>query len=600
FLNTAQSLGLLAIVRPGPHINAELTYFGIPERVIWNQDCQARSPRGKPVVLPVPPLAFPVPSYASEAFHDETARWFRAVGAVVAPRLHPAGPVVLVQVDNEGALYFRDGAYDQDYHPDAVARFRAFVREKYGSLEALAEAYGPPPAGDEEARFATLAPPTRFDAKGPGDLARHLDWAEFHEELLASAFTRFSRALEAAGIEGVPTSHNLPPGQDATPLNPARVAGAVDLVGIDYYHPASEPSRAIIARRTTELASRCEGLAVPAFGAEMGAGFPPFFPPLDARDNAFALMTALAYGLRAFNLYMAVERDRWIGAPIDRRGRARPSASFFRRLTRALDASDFFSLTRRAPVRVLIPRRERRIARAMHAFGPVTGAFFSVAGEGPRTSASEEELGLGHPIGIESDLFARAFEEALDARGVPFASIGGEDRDVSLDGARWIVCATSGGLKLELFDRLADAVAGGARVSIGPRFPTLAGHGLVGPRADLTRLLPGHVASGVPLLVTDDPAAAAAAVAAAVTELALPTYACEPASVRATVHHDRAGAPRVLFLVNGGEADCVARVALGAEIAQATDLLDGDGFAGPRGVIDVRIAPRTVRMLALA
>src|SRR4051812_37552070 len=29
FLEVAQSLGLLAIVRPGPHINAELTFFGI-------------------------------------------------------------------------------------------------------------------------------------------------------------------------------------------------------------------------------------------------------------------------------------------------------------------------------------------------------------------------------------------------------------------------------------------------------------------------------------------------------------------------------------------------------------------------------------------
>ncbi len=62
FLNLAHSLGLLAIVRPGPHINAELTYFGIPERVIWNRDCQARSPRGMPVVLPVPPLAFRSPA----------------------------------------------------------------------------------------------------------------------------------------------------------------------------------------------------------------------------------------------------------------------------------------------------------------------------------------------------------------------------------------------------------------------------------------------------------------------------------------------------------------------------------------------------------
>ncbi len=48
FLRLVHELGLYAIVRPGPHINAELTYFGIPERVIWDPECQARSPRRQP------------------------------------------------------------------------------------------------------------------------------------------------------------------------------------------------------------------------------------------------------------------------------------------------------------------------------------------------------------------------------------------------------------------------------------------------------------------------------------------------------------------------------------------------------------------------
>ena len=74
FLRLAAELGLYAIVGPGPHINAELTHFGMPERVIWDPECQARSPGGNPVMLPVPPLAFPVPSYASDAFHDEVAQ----------------------------------------------------------------------------------------------------------------------------------------------------------------------------------------------------------------------------------------------------------------------------------------------------------------------------------------------------------------------------------------------------------------------------------------------------------------------------------------------------------------------------------------------
>ena len=62
FLRLAHELGLHAIIRPGPHINAELTHFGIPERVIWDPSCQARSPRGNPVMLPMLPFAFPVPS----------------------------------------------------------------------------------------------------------------------------------------------------------------------------------------------------------------------------------------------------------------------------------------------------------------------------------------------------------------------------------------------------------------------------------------------------------------------------------------------------------------------------------------------------------
>src|SRR6266566_1236983 len=79
FLRLVQELGLYAIVRPGPHINAELTCFGIPERVIWDPSCQARSPTNSPVMLPMLPVSFPVPSYASEAFHDEVARYFEAL-----------------------------------------------------------------------------------------------------------------------------------------------------------------------------------------------------------------------------------------------------------------------------------------------------------------------------------------------------------------------------------------------------------------------------------------------------------------------------------------------------------------------------------------
>jgi beta-galactosidase GanA len=109
FLDLAHTLGLRAIVRPGPHINAELTHFGIPERVLLDPQCQARSPRGNPVMLYFPPRMFPVPSYASEAYLAEVGRWFDAVTVQLAPRVRPLGPVEWVQIDNEAGYYFRNG-----------------------------------------------------------------------------------------------------------------------------------------------------------------------------------------------------------------------------------------------------------------------------------------------------------------------------------------------------------------------------------------------------------------------------------------------------------------------------------------------------------
>lgn len=599
FLDLAHELGLYAIVRPGPHINAELTFFGIPERVVWDPACQARSPQQSPVVLPMLPQAFPVPSYASEVFLDETARYFRGLSKALVPRLYPDGPIVMLQVDNEGAMYFRDGAYDQDYHPDAIALYRSFLRDKYRSLADLAEAYGFDATQESAPRFGDIEPPTKFDAKTPADLVRHVDWAEFHEHLLARAMQRFSDALTEAGIVGIPRSHNFPPGQESTPLNAARVGGAVDLIGYDYYNKASPEARVILMRRTSQLAVRCEALGVPAFGCEMGAGYPPFFPPLEERDSVFTILTSLAYGLRGYNVYMAVERDRWIGAPIDPHGRERPFGLFWRKLSAALEKTGFWSLRRRVPVRIVFPRNERRLARVTHAFGPISGAFFSVAGAGARESCFEDDLGLGFAPAVEADAFMRMLEAALDVRGVPFAHVGGEDRDVSFEGASWICCVTSGGLSPVLFGKLADAAGSGSVVTLGPRAPELGGarRALVAP-LDLSRLrIPSR---DVPVLCEADPGAVEALVARAIDRLDLPTHAIDPDGVYATFHEDVEGNPRVLFLVNPSDADCGVRVTIDRRIQTATDLLKDQTHAVVDGVLDIRVKPKTVRMMALS
>ncbi|MBX3230515.1 MAG: beta-galactosidase [Labilithrix sp.] len=591
FMKLCHERGLYVICRPGPHINAELTYFGLPERVVWDRECQARTPRDNPVVLPMVPSAFPVPSYASDAFHDEAALWFEAVGRVLAQHQYPHGPIVMWQIDNEGALYFRDGPYDQDYHPDAIRLFRAFLREKYSSAKALRDAWN-----EANVTFATAAPPQRFDATTADELPRHMDWMEFHEHLLAEAMARFAKALENAGCASVPTMHNLPLGEAATALNAGRIAKVVDLVGLDYYHPADPKHHLSILRRTGELAVRSVGRSAPAFGAEVGAGFPPFFPPLDEADSLYTLCAALAYGLRGFNLYMAVDRDRWVGAPIDEHGLPRRFADDYRALIAALDKVRFHTLRRRAPVRLVVPRALRRLSRATHAFGPVTPTFFNVAGAGPLEASFEDDLGLGGGAApIVGESFVRAFERALLARGVPFAYAGGEALVSSIEGASWIVCTTAGGLKRDVLDTLRDAHARGTAVTIGPSIPSRDG--------SMRTLDRPHDVGGLDLEPLDDPARADALVARYVDELGLPTFPVDPPTVHVTVHEDDAGAPQVVFVMNPEPTAVLATVGLGANVRSIVDLLprsrDAARIDAQAGGFVIEVPARSARMFSV-
>jgi beta-galactosidase len=487
-------------------------------------------------------------------------------------------------------MYFRDGVYDQDYHPDAIAQFREFLRDKYERVDALREALGEPGV-----TFFNVEPPRRLTATTPLDLARHLDWAEFQEVLLARAFERYKQGLASGGLTGVPTSHNLPLSEGATPLDPERVGRVVDLLGLDYYHGATPPQRAEIARRTTELAERSSARGNAAFACELGAGFPPFFPPLSEEDNAFTALAALAYGLRGYNLYMAVERDRWIGAPADTRGRLRSSAEFWKRLNAALEKVKFAELERPAGVHVVVPRSLRRLARVMHAFGPVSAALFQVLGGGASNACFEDELGLGGPRVIEVDRFLFALEATLDAARIPYAFSGGDILRYTLKRAAWTIVASSSALEPELLERVVRARERGRAVTLGPHAPERdAGF------RPLTKPLVASTTrrSSVPLVLPFDVGAMTQTVAAAQRELELPRLACEHDDVRVTLHTDKRGTPRVLFAINATEASLSSRMgAAGAR--RAVDLIDGSVYLPRSGELSVELAPRSVRMLEL-
>jgi beta-galactosidase len=589
FIRLAAEVGLKVVVRPGPHVNAELTHFGLPERVVWEKDCQAVSAGGRPVVLPVPPLAFPVPSYASEAFHSEARLWLEAVGRELAPLVWPKGPIVLCQIDSDGSFYFRDGVYDQDYHPDSITLYRSFLEEKYRNVETLRRVLG-----DPGATFFNVEPPRRFRAETSDDLARHLDWAEHQERLLPAALERFRRVLEAAGIAGIPTSHNLPLAEAVTALDPGRVGNVVELVGLDYYHRASERDCDTVLRRTSELAVRSAARGHPAYASELGAGYPPYFTPRGDEENAFAALVALAYGLRGYNVYMAVERDRWIGAPVDHYGVARPSAEPWRKLAAALARLRFWELERQAPVHLLVPRSFRRLLRVLHAFGPVTPQAVEVLGGGAELGSLEITLAELEPRGMQTVLFLRAAERALEREGIPFAYSSDDVARHSLKVADWTIVACPGGLETALVERLVRARDRGQAVTLGPA--ALVADGSF-RRLDALPFVEKTDAA-VPLVLPADEAAMAAVVTAAKRSLALPVLAVEPATARATLHVDADARPRALFVINPGAVPIVAKVRVPHANA-IHDLLDDETIGASVGAFEVGLAPRSARIFEL-
>lgn len=577
FVDLAQEVGLLVFARPGPHINAEMTYFGLPERVVYDRACQARSPRQNPVLSAFPPRMFPVPSYASRTFQGEVGRWYDAVGEVLAPRMWPAGPIVMLQVDNEASYYFRDATYDQDYHPDAVADWRKFLEKRYGSLEKAREAHR---AG--YARWEEVEPPARFRAETPEELVVHLDWATFREEMITASIGRMQRRLAKAGLKGAVTTHNLPLGEQGTAMSSVGLEEVVDLVGYDYYHARRE--HRTIKRRTLILA----GTHPLPYAPELGLGAPAWFTPLTNDDSLFTALTALAYGLRGFNLYMTVDRDRWYGAPIDPQGNPRVEAATWKHLIGRLNELGFHALSRRAEVGLMLPREYARLSKATSVLGPLSPTVLEAVYGSPVAACREETFGFAAPVQVAWWTMIARFAEALTALGVPYVYVDSEAPPERLEALRVLVAPSYELCDPARWKKITGFADAGGTVLFGPMMPGL----------DLrARRQPFEVPRGGRRVSVETDAEAKELMRELVGELGLRRpFPVEPRPLETTVHEDAAG-PRVLFVINPSKAPLTASVALPSPVA-LEDVMSGERFAGD-GSVQIPMRGWTCRMLSM-
>jgi beta-galactosidase len=215
FLRICEELGLSVIAKPGPFIHAETNYGGLPDWIcpLVNPDVEATldafgntvrwpgSVRGADGVVE----RWPLPAPLGAQFAARVSDWMRAVDKeVLQATTTPDGPVVLVQIANEGL--FTDGAlplWSYDYSASGLGFFRSRLSEHYGSLDAYNEVHG-----TAHQDWAQIEPPREQRAPGtPAEQLALADWGRYQAELLAEAYHSWTDAL----APGVPVLVNLNP-----------------------------------------------------------------------------------------------------------------------------------------------------------------------------------------------------------------------------------------------------------------------------------------------------------------------------------------------------------------------------------------------------
>jgi beta-galactosidase len=511
------------------------------------------------VWLPSPPRAWPVPSYASHGFRARVHAWYAALAEVVAPYLAPAGPVVAIGVDNEAQMFFRLGAYDHDYHPDAIAEWRY-----------VSGLSGEPPR-----------------AWLPADAARCISWIRYKDQYVAHALGAFARSLDDVGLGRIARFHNLPAGHpglhDLRGIQRA-IAGPV---GIDAY------TRRDRFRELRGCALAAVGNASPVpIAFESGVGYAAWLAPLDAGDDPHRerdqLLTLLAAGIRGFNLYMAVERDRFYGAAIDRTGAPEPHAAWVRALTGALAEVDWPALRRRAAIAVVDTRADARFGHASCVLDPMTPVIGEALGLGPGGAA---ELG-GDRAAVVQRRWHAALARALDLARVPYVVVDESASEDELAGYRAVIVPTQ-----DRIDRgLAHALRGLAEhkraiVVIGPGTP---GHDELGqPLADALPRRVGRLKAGS----LDDLPGLAADLAALAAEPSDAWQIERPDEVHAYAHADPGGVVRVVFVASDVPRSVTAVLLVDDQTRTLRDPFSHERIPATTGRASIALPPRGVRML---
>ncbi|HEU5367922.1 MAG TPA: alpha-amylase family protein [Ktedonobacterales bacterium] len=330
FLEACRASGLPLMARPGPYIYAEYRGFGHPS---WlgeqYPDTVMRGPDGR-LIRGDHYCNFAV---MQATYLAKVERWYAAL--VNALRPYFDDPVVSFQLDNETGLMYGASLGKFDFNPDTIGRYRIFLHDTYGEIEALNAAWG-----TNFHAFGQILPP-----RGDWGRGEAIDWQRFLEDWLVS-YLKYLRKI--AGELGVPVP--LAINEQATyisPAHPGMKSQVADVYGFDLYTKCTgSPETADFPFLSSQAPALFGAYATPERPAaclELGAGWWDERARVANEATVQALLGCVAHDTRGYSLYVVHDGKDPEGAPyrfqtlLDAEGREQPRCAAVR------DVQDFLA-----------------------------------------------------------------------------------------------------------------------------------------------------------------------------------------------------------------------------------------------------------------
>ncbi len=331
FLDLAAEMGLYVMARPGPFVNSELRYGGIPEWLFRDHpETRSRRADGQWVTGRTAPAE-------SEPLYREYVRgWYRAVNALLQEYdLNRGGPIILYQPDNELSAAWTYGLTNSLYDPAVITEFwPRWLEEQYGGdLESLCDRY--------RCAFETWrVPPPRDFPSDAGEKVRCLDWLNFKRWFFADWGATMAAWAREDGIE-VPITFNEPVagfyghGDHAGFGAVLKARGVEGCTTVHTYSPSLLDLEGATAVTQAVEITKSSPWGGPPLAVEVNAGW--FIPRLDRSGINWnpLLRAGLARGLRGWAVYPVVAGevsledviegpDYWPTTCVDLQGNRRP------------------------------------------------------------------------------------------------------------------------------------------------------------------------------------------------------------------------------------------------------------------------------------